>query len=156
MEKIRDIIGIVENILEIELAIADYYEKCAGTWIEHAGFWQDVEDSEIKHADNISMLILMIIDKRNNFALKKSLKNNSLQKIGEMLKNKLEALELKKFTESEAISAAWDIKKSLIKQHYFESFISQNREAHDLIGEIIITSHATFIKIDQGRKRYSL
>jgi hypothetical protein len=54
-EQLKNILEILKTMKELELTATAFYRACAETWILEKDFWVRMEESELKHAQNIDL-----------------------------------------------------------------------------------------------------
>jgi len=71
---LADILNVLGKMREHELAMAEFYRACSQVWSVDKEFWTDMEQAEMRHAQNIGKMTKFLSERPESFHLGRPLK----------------------------------------------------------------------------------
>jgi len=123
---------ILEAMKEHELAIAGLYEVYAEKFPEHKDFWTKFVHEEIKHADCISSLQIIVDESTEDFVVER-FKIGAIENSTKYVKNLADTARQSDISLINAISTAIYLEQALIEKNYFEAIESDNAQTKQIL-----------------------
>jgi len=143
---------IAKMLVENELTIAKLYGVCAVHFPEIGGFWRDLVQEEIKHAETIKELLSEVDGKALKFNSKR-FNIRPLEISMEHAEDVINRIEFGDINLIGCLSLAYDIEQSVIESKYYEIFEGRSREFSDRLKSVRNESRGHAIKIREMKQK---
>lgn len=139
MEKrqLESILDMLKIMKELELTAAEFYRTCGEIWIIEKDFWINMEQSELKHAQNIDLMIKISSEKPEKFELGHPFKHPAIQTFISGVKLDIQRLRSRKLSKGKTLFVARDIEESMLESKYMEIIRTNEPEFQALMKQII-------------------
>ena len=136
-EQLKNSLDILKTMKELELAAAEFYRTCGEIWIIEKDFWIRMEQSELKHAQNIDLMIKISSEKPEKFELGHPFKRPAIQTFISGVKLDIQRLRSRKLSKGQTLFVARDIEESILESKYMEIIRTNEPEFHALMNQIL-------------------
>ncbi len=136
-DELQSIVKALQLMVEIELAMEEFYNTCAYTWKEDAEFWSSIADEEKKHAENITRMKEILLNKPDRFEKNRLFNPAAIKTTIDYIKDNTQKVRQGALKKDRAFFIARDIEQSLIEQKYSDVVKTDDFEYNSLIKETI-------------------
>lgn len=141
----KDLMNILEALKlmrEHELIIAELYRTCSILWLVDEVFWTDMEQAEMKHAQNIDKMANIVSGRPENFKPDHPFKLAAIQTSISWIKRNIERVKKREIDMDKMLFIARDIEQSILENKYFEILRTDDIAFQSFINEIILDTMA--------------
>jgi hypothetical protein len=132
-----NILGVLKVMKELELVVAELYRTCGECWLEEREFWANMEQYEVKHAQNMDSLMKMISERPQVFELGHPFKSNAVQTFISGIRANIQRLKMGEIPREKILFIARDIEQSVLESKYGEMILTKDDEFQALIRQIL-------------------
>ena len=136
--QLKSILDILEVMKELELAAAEFYRTCGEIWIIERDFWINMEQSELKHAQNIDLMIKVFSEKPEKFELGRPFKSPAIQTFISGVRSDIQRLRSRGLSKGKTLFVARDIERSILESRYMEIIRTNEPEFRTLMEQILL------------------
>jgi hypothetical protein len=136
-EDVKDLTAIVETLAQFETTLAAHYCACAKVWLEDGEFWIQMEQSEIRHARNMTRIKTMLSERPNIFQRGRPFKIAAIQTSIAGAQWDIQRLNRKEMTRKNMLFIARDLEQSVLERNYAEILKSNDIEFQSLMKEML-------------------
>jgi hypothetical protein len=123
---------------ELELTAAEFYQACGEVWIIEKDFWTTMGQSELKHAQNIDLMIKIFSEKPEQFQLGHPFKRPAIQTFISGLKSDIQRLRSQELSKGKTLFVARDIEGSILESKYMEIIRTNEPEFQTLMKQMLL------------------
>jgi hypothetical protein len=134
---LQNILDILAEMAETEMAIAGLYRCCAEAWPADEAFWINLAEEELEHAQNIGEMVERIRRNPDRFQLQRPFNLAAIRTIFAGVKRDAERIRQGILTRERAFVLARDLESSIIEKAYHEIVKTNDRTYLDLIRRIV-------------------
>jgi hypothetical protein len=127
---------VLNTMRKSELALADLYRTCGQIWPHDEYFWILLERGEVKHAQNMTKLMNIVLERPEAFEPGRSFKPAVIQTLISGIQQNVQKLKNKELTERKMLFISRDIEQSILECGYSEIVKSCDEEFQSLMNEI--------------------
>jgi rubrerythrin len=128
---------ILDAMIQFELRLSAFYEKCAETWNEDVTFWRVLANAEKRHAGNIRKMLEIITHKPEHFVLGRPFNLAALNTAMAGITENATRVGRGEFSRERIHIMARDIEQSILESHYAEIVNTTDVEYLDLMKDIL-------------------
>ncbi len=136
-KQLESILDILKIMKELELAAAEFYRTCGEIWIIEKEFWVNMEQSELKHAQNIDLMIKISSEKPEKFELGHSFKLPAIRTFISGVKGDTQRLRNRQLSKGKTLVVARDVEESMLESKYMEIIQTKEPEFQALMEQIV-------------------
>ena len=136
-EQLKSILDILKMMKELELTAAEFYRTCGEIWIIEKEFWINMEQSELKHAQNIDLMIKITSEKPEKFELGHPFKRPAVQTFISGVKLDIQRLRSRKLSKGKTLFVARNMEESILESKYMDIIRTNEPEFQTLMKEIL-------------------
>jgi len=134
---------------DFELAVADLYRMCSQVWLADKEFWADMEQAELKHAENIHKIGKTVLEKPELFELAHPMRFVALRTSISGIKWNMERIRKKDLSEKNMFFIARDLEQSALEAKYAEILKTDDSDSKSLINEVLSDTVAHRERLDE-------
>lgn len=135
--EIEKITKVLEAMVQYELALSDFYNKCGDIWIEEQVFWLNLAQSEVRHAKNIQQMREIITKKQEKFEVGRPFNLIALNTVIRGVQDTLTGLTSGEFSHEKMLYLAKDFEQSILESHYAEIVKTADLDYQNLMKSIL-------------------
>jgi hypothetical protein len=139
---LKNILEALKLMKEHELVMAELYRTCSIVWLVDEVFWTDMEQAEMKHAQNIDRMVNIVLERSENFKLGHPFKLAAIQTSISGVKGNIERVKKREIHRNRIFFIARDIEQSILENKYFEILKTDDIEFQSFINEILLDTMA--------------
>ncbi len=136
-KQLENILAILKIMKELELTAAEFYRTCGEIWIIEKDFWINMEQSELRHAQNIDLMIKISLEKPEKFELGHPFKHPAVQTFISGVKSNIQRLRSRQLSKGKTLFVARDIEESVLESKYMEIIRTNDPEFQTLMKQIV-------------------
>ncbi|MGM0441366.1 MAG: hypothetical protein ACQEQC_02990 [Elusimicrobiota bacterium] len=133
---LEKVLGLLENLRELELKVAQFYNTAAEKWDDESNYWNTLAAEEEKHAASLRRMGEIIQKNPNKFDAGRVFNPVAVKTVIRGIDENIERLKKDKIDLKKMIFIALDIENSLLENKYREIVNSNNLEFTNLVKEI--------------------
>jgi hypothetical protein len=152
---LADILNVLGKMREHELAMAELYRVFGQVWPVDKEFWTEMEQAEIKHAQNIEKITELVLKRPESFRLGRSLKPVAIETAISGVRSDIERLKKGKLPLYKALFTSRDIEQSVIENKYGEIVKTDDVEFKFLMNEVTSDTRSHLDRLNRKIKEWS-
>ncbi len=151
---LRDIVGLLDVLSELELKVSQFYNACAESYSEEEEFWESLVSCEKLHSCYISRISGFIKEKPEQFEVGRRFNSVAAKTVIKGVDSDIEKVKNNLIDIKKALNIARDIEMSLLEQKFFEIVKSENNEFLNLLDKIVSDTREHKVKIEKKINEY--
>jgi len=133
---LEDVVQVMKDMVELELALADLYSACAEHFPEDKNFWLAIQRQEELHAQFIGKLVELVSTHPQDFRFGRPFNSVAIKTILTSVGNYAEQVRKGQIQRQRAVFIARDIENSVLEANYREIVTTDNVEFQKTIDRI--------------------
>jgi hypothetical protein len=154
-KELEKLLNVLKVMKEHELAAAELYRACSQIWLVDKEFWIEMEQEEIKHAQNINRMMKVLLERPECFELGHLSKLAAVQTSIAGIKWNIDRLKSKEISKSRMLFIARDIEQTMIESKYGEIAKTNDSEFQSLVKEILSDTAAHQDRLSKRIKEHT-
>jgi hypothetical protein len=126
----------MEDMADLELALASLYQTCSETFPEDTHFWTVIRRQEEGHADSLRKIAALVAANPQEFAVDRTFNAAAIKTIKNGVMMHIDALKRGEIPRAKMMTIARDIEGSLIEANYSKLVKTSNVQFMDVINRI--------------------
>lgn len=118
---------------ELELTVAEFYQTCGERWTEHKSFWMDMEFAELKHADNVERMGMILSERPGKFEMGCFITPTAIRTFIAGIRSNIERLRREEIDEKKVLFLGVDLEQSFLESKYAEIVKTSDTEFQSLM-----------------------
>lgn len=135
-QNLQQLLKLMEEMADLEMALAQFYHACAETFPEDVHFWTAIEHQEEGHAASIRKIAALVAANAQEFSVGRAFNVAAINTIKKGIMAHRDALKRGEIPRAKVMVIARDIEGSLLEANYRELVKTSNLEFMDMIGRI--------------------
>jgi hypothetical protein len=128
---------VFEDMRDLELAVAAFYQGCSDRWEERRSFWMDMEYAEIKHADNVKRMSEILLERPEKFESGSYVPSpDVLKTLVSAIRTDVERIKRQEMDEKKVLSLSVALERTFLEGRYGEVVKTSDPEFNSLLREI--------------------
>ena len=132
-----NLIGILKNLADFELAAAELYQTCSQIWADDKEFWTDMQRAELKHSGNINRMTHIVSAKPGDYTPGHVFTPAAVQTSISGIKGNIQRLVKREIARRNMFFIARDLEQSMLEKNYAEIVKTNDAEFQSLVNEIL-------------------
>ncbi len=135
-QNLQQLIEVMEEMVSLELALANLYQTCGEAFPEDLHFWLAIKHQEELHADSIRKMIVLVSARPQDFAPGRAFNATAIRTIKNGILEHVEALKRRQISRIHMLMIARDIEGSVLEAHYRDIVKTANVQFVELIDRV--------------------
>ena len=129
---------IVKLLIELELAMGEFYETCSLRWPEDENFWKNIGGQELQHADYLQKMSDIISTGSEKFMLGRKVNPLAINTVVSGTKRNRELVTSNTLTKIKTLYVARDMENSALESRLDQIVKTDDLEFLELAGKILL------------------
>ncbi len=135
-QNLQQLLKVMEEMVGLELALANLYQTCGEVFPEDHHFWLAIKHQEELHADSIRKMIVLVSARPQDFEPGRTFNATAIGTIKKGIQEHVEALKRRQISRIHMLMIARDIEGSVLEAHYRDIVKTANVQFVELIDRI--------------------
>lgn len=136
LRTIKDVFQVMDDMVSLELALADLYQACSEQFPEDKNFWLAIRHQEELHAKLIKQLAALVESHPEEFNFGRPFNSAAIRTTLSSVRNYTESVRKGMLERKRALYMARDIENSVLEANYGEIVSTDNIEYTKIIDRI--------------------
>ena len=133
---LEDVVHVMNDMVALELALADLYRACAEQFPEDKNFWLAIQRQEELHAQFIRKLVDLVSAHPQEFKFGRPFNSVAIKTIQASVESYADQIRKGQIPRQRAVFIAKDIENSVLEANYREIVTTENIEFQQTIDQI--------------------
>ncbi|MBE0615666.1 MAG: hypothetical protein IH604_18515 [Burkholderiales bacterium] len=135
-QNLQQLLKVMEDMADLEMALADLYQTCSDTFPDDTHFWTAIKRQEEGHADSLRKIAALVAANPQEFAIDRTFNPAAIKTIKNGVMVHIDALKRAEISRAKMMTIARDIEGSLIEANYSKLVKTNNVQFMDVISRI--------------------
>lgn len=125
---IQDVLLVMNDMVSLEVALAELYEACSARFPEDRNFWLAIRNQEQLHAQSIGKLAELVSSHPREFTFGRPFNPGVIKTILASVRSYTEQVQKGQLQRQRALFIARDLENSVLEAHYSDVVSTSNVE----------------------------
>jgi tRNA U55 pseudouridine synthase TruB len=134
---LKDCLEAMGLMVQVEMAVADFYLGCLERFPEDASFWSRLAKEELAHADIIAKLAELVRVQPNEFTIGNSVPLNAINSFTRRIRSNVDEIRHGELAAKDALLIAYHIENTVIEMSYVQVINTNNQTYLSLMNNVM-------------------